>query len=391
MRILVLAPDVFYETRNSNAVHLYELVNNLKDESKIFTVARGKRNTILDNNIYLINELINIHPFRTLTASINSFIKGYQIIKSNEIDIIYERHHIFDLGILLSKLFDIPIVLEINGILTEEAKLTGSYGSALQRVSYIIENYFTRQVDGIIAVTQGIKDDFVNRGVEDDRIYVVENGANTELFRPVDQNEAQKLTGLNSKYRYICFSGKLERWQGVEYLIRVAPMISEKYPEMRFLIVGDGNMKLELKEMAQNLGVADKFIFTGTVPYERVPLYINASSVCIVCKRPLKSGYSPLKLYEYLACSKPVVASNVDGFEFIERIKAGILVDPENKDELERAIERLLNNNDLRKDMGERGRNHIMRNHSWSSVAKRVACICETTLAQYRGKGERSN
>lgn len=66
------------------------------------------------------------------------------------------------------------------------------------------------------------------------------------------------------------------------------------------------------------------------VPYQKVPLYINASDICVTAKKSLKSGYSPLKLYEYMACGKQVVANRVNGFEILEKNKAGILVEPEN-------------------------------------------------------------
>jgi len=73
-----------------------------------------------------------------------------------------------------------------------------------------------------------------------------------------------------------------------------------------------------------------------------VPEYINASNVCVVPKIPLKSGHSPLKLYEYMACGKPVVASRISGFEILEQNNAGILVEPENPEKLAKAILKLL-------------------------------------------------
>ena len=79
--------------------------------------------------------------------------------------------------------------------------------------------------------------------------------------------------------------------------------------------MGDGELKNELIHLAEKMNVANKCIFTGKIPYEKVPLYINIADVCVDLKKNLPFGYSSLKLYEYMACEKPVVASNIIDFE----------------------------------------------------------------------------
>ena len=103
----------------------------------------------------------------------------------------------------------------------------------------------------------------------------------------------------------MCFVGHLAAWQGVEFLIYASPLILGKCPEIRFLVVGDGVMRDKLLELVSEFGLADKFVFTGRVPYECVPLYINAADVCVapfIRERNSKIGLSALKTYEYLAC-----------------------------------------------------------------------------------------
>ena len=146
-------------------------------------------------------------------------------------------------------------------------------------------------------------------------------------------------------------------------------------------------MKEELIELAEQLDVSDKVIFMGMVPYQRVPLYINASDVCaapFVKVRNERSGVSPLKLCEYLACRKPVVASKLSGLEILEQNNTGILVKPENPEALANAIIRLLQNSDCRNQMGENGRRYVVENRSWESVAKRVAEVCEQNLKRHK-------
>src|SRR5690606_2863783 len=146
------------------------------------------------------------------------------------------------------------------------------------------------------------------------------------------QEICRKELGLELETPYVCFVGNLAPWQGVEYLVKAAPSILSRFPECHFLIVGDGVMKDNLLKLCRELGVEDKFIFTGVVAYDRVPLYINASDICaapFILARNAKIGLSPLKLYEYMACGKTVVASNISGVsDVLEASGGGILVPP---------------------------------------------------------------
>jgi glycosyltransferase involved in cell wall biosynthesis len=142
-------------------------------------------------------------------------------------------------------------------------------------------------------------------------------------------------------------------------------------------------MKNEWVQLSHGIKVLDKFIFTGKVPYEKIPLYINASEICVVYKKPFKSGFSPLKLYEYMACGKPVVASNVDGFEILEQLKAGSLVKPEDANELAKAIIKLLKDRQLREIMGRNGIEYV-KTQSWEAVTRKVEKVCEGVISRYK-------
>ncbi len=143
-------------------------------------------------------------------------------------------------------------------------------------------------------------------------------------------------------------------------------------------------MKNELLNLSRELGIEDRFIFTGVVPYDRVPAYINASDVCaapFILARNAKIGLSPLKLYEYMACGKPVVASAISGVaDALEASKGGISVLPENPEALAGAILKLLENKELRASMGSKGLSYVTENYSWYSVARQVDGVCKSGL-----------
>jgi len=204
------------------------------------------------------------------------------------------------------------------------------------------------------------------------------------LFKPMDTLEAREKLSLEQSVNYVCFVGAFHAWQGIENIIQSAPLVLQKCPETRFLLVGDGTIKQDLINLSEQIGISDKIIFTGMVSHQEVPLYMNASDVCVSPKEGLQTGYSPLKLCEYMACEKPVVASRASGLEIVENSGGGILVEPKDPVALAEAITKLLQNHELSKQIGERGRRFVVENQSWESVASRVAEACQSLVDSQR-------
>jgi len=290
-------------------------------------------------------------------------------------DVIYARSKIGIASSLISLLFNTPQVVEVNGLSIKEAKMRNESAIRIFVMTKILERLNYRFSSKIVAVTKNLKEKIKELyHIPDEKIVVIENGANTDLFKPMDRGKCIKELNLDEAHYYVCFVGNLAPWQGVEYLIEATPLILKNVPNTKFLIVGDGMMKEKLVGLAEKTGVSDKIIFTGTVPYEEVPKYINASDVCVapLTKGRIKSGSSALKIYEYLSCEKPVISSRIPNLEFIEQQNAGILVEPENQEKLARAIVKLLEDKKLREIMGKNGREYVVKNHSWKIIAKRV-------------------
>jgi len=311
------------------------------------------------------------------------FISAFILIarRKRRFDIIYRRHRLFNSEYLLAKLFRIPLVKEVNGIVADETKITKQGDRLSLWIIDRIEQFNMPKADKIIVVAPKLKELLHSEyGIKSDRITVIQNGANTDLFKPMDVIQVRDELNLRQDCSYICFVGILVQWQGIEYVIRSMPLVLSECPQTQLIIVGDGQMKQELMSLADQVGVLNNMIFTGMVPYQKVPLYVNASDVCVAPKVGLRSGYSPLKLCEYMACGKPVVASRASGLEILEDSQGGILVEPGNSLELGTAITRLLQDKELRKQMGENGRRYVLQNLSWESVARRVAEVLSDAM-----------
>jgi glycosyltransferase involved in cell wall biosynthesis len=160
-------------------------------------------------------------------------------------------------------------------------------------------------------------------------------------------------------------------------------MVLEKHPEVQFVIAGDGPMRSQWIKQAEQSGLMSSFLFPGRIPYEQVPVYVNAFTICLapfVEVEDQKIG-SPLKLYDYLACGKAVIGSGIDEiYALINGHQAGLTVPPMDPKALGEAILSFLDDEDARTQCGENGYRLIRNKHTWDHVAERLIKISQACL-----------
>jgi glycosyltransferase involved in cell wall biosynthesis len=389
LKIFVVC-GVWLDGRDAQTIHIQEVFKNLAKLTETYLFVPKPQKTVNDaQNIIYIPSVIPVFK----SAFFQIFLFLYLIYYCSKLspDVLYSRYSTLNFSSpLISKIFRIPYVVEINGLVRDEMKMNNR-PKLILKITKLSEKLNYKHAKKIVAVTQGVKKGIINLyNIPSDKIVVIENGANTDLFKPINQKEARKELKFDHDVKYVCFIGNLAPWQGVEYLIQSTPAILKEIPNTKVLIIGDGIMKKELMERAVKTGVSENFIFTGSVPYEEVPKYINASDVCVapfIRARNERIGLSPLKIYEYSACGKPVVSSRIPNLEFIEENNAGILVEPENPEELAKAIIKLLEDKKLGGEMGRNGREYVVKNHSWEVVVRKVAEVCENAVRAHKNKG----
>lgn len=379
-----------FNTKSGSNIHILELLRNLRKYTDTVLFAPGQKS--VDRNLSGI-KYVPVVDNKYLVQPTYEFMLSFYLLYScirNKPDVLYLRQNSFPFfPIILCKVLKIPSIVEVNGLVLDELKVNPNSQSFAYRVfSYLAlrsEKFNYNHCDRIVSVTDKLKDELVRLySVPEDKIYVINNGANIDIFKPMDVDKTKAKLQLENSKKYICFVGHLAAWQGVEFLIHASPLILEKCPEARFLIVGDGVMKDKLLETTSKLGLSDKFTFTGRIPYEQVPLYINAADVCVapfIKERNSKIGLSALKTYEYLACGKPIVASSIPGVkDLIESSGGGISVTPESPEDLAAAVVRLLSDEKTRAAMGRKGRRYVVDNHSWDGVARKILEICKDII-----------
>lgn len=368
--------DIYFGEKNAGTTHTMEIYNNLSKKNEVHLICQKPQTEIKVENKCYIPLFGTKRLKRTILLNFLFWMiyPLYLLIKKKP-DIFYQRFDgtlFLSPSLIFSKLLNIPLVMEVNGDMIDEISMRHEPQVYVKLVK-ICEKIYYSNASRIITVTEGIKQEIIKKYcIPEEKIEVIGNGVNTDTFRPLNRiSNLKKKYGLD-KNNVVAFAGVLVEWQGLKYLVEAAPAILKEETETIFLIIGDGPLKNDLIQKVNDLNIDEKFIFTGFVPHDEVPLYINASDVCVVPKIPLKSGYSPLKLYEYMACGKAVIASDVKGFEILNKVKAGVLVEPQNSQKLSEAILQVLKDKALKNEMGKRGRNEVLMHCSWESVAQKT-------------------
>jgi len=291
-------------------------------------------------------------------------------------DVVYWRQaYLTIFPVLLSRLFGKKILTEVNGLTIDEVK---SELLSKIRKSIILgfEKFNYHSSSHLICVAPKIRERIIRHyHLATSKVSVVLNGVNSKRLPVISIRKAKEKIGLNPAYKVIGFVGHFFPWDGIEYLIEAAPRIIQEVKEVRFLIIGHGQWGEHLPKMVAQKSLSQYFIFTGKIPWERLYLYINAFDIATAPYSKavnFQSGRSSLKILEYFACKKPVVATQTSVIPEIvdlDKKKFGITVPPENSLALAQAILSLLRNENLLSQMGQKGRDYVINERSWNQVA----------------------
>ena len=288
-------------------------------------------------------------------------------------DIIYARDfHTVIIALLPRLIFGKKLVFEVNGIANEEQRLKRDSLFNQIFVFFIkrAEKLATRCSEKLISVAPKIRLYLTeNFNCPPGKIKVMSNGVNTEIFCPIHDSpllvQWKDRLGIKPKDTVIAYVGNLAPWQGIDDLIDIAFRLLSRNKDLKFLFVGDGPLRPILLRKALNSAYGEDIVFTGMVNHEEIPFVINLADICVAPLR-VTTG-SPIKVFEYMACGKPVVTSRIEGLEFIEAEGAGRLTAPEDIMGLEGALNELIEEPQKRADMGRKGVQIARERFSWEA------------------------
>ncbi|NOS79073.1 MAG: glycosyltransferase family 4 protein [Nitrospira sp.] len=270
-----------------------------------------------------------------------------------------------------SRVLGCPYVLFVNGLPAEE--LTGLWRLAPIRglVQWALR-LSAQQAQAVVSVCQEIPQ-WMQRewGIEAARCRVIRNGVDPSACVPRDKAEARRRLGLSPDRPYIGFVGGFFPWHGLDTLVEAMALVRREYPTAMLLLVGDGQTKPALEAMVRQRGLEEAVSFVGRVGFEEVSWWIGASDLCVVLHRPVRCypGDS-MKLWEYMACARPVVATAGEGYgDLVEALGAGVSVKNDDAPALAKELCRLIQNPAVASKMGESGRAAVLNAHTWEARA----------------------
>ncbi len=294
-------------------------------------------------------------------------------------DAIYERYNLFlTAGVRARRRLGLPMLLEVNAPLYDERKRFD--GIALDRLARASEKAAWRGADVALPVTAALAA-IVRRTVGDrQRLEVVPNGINLAHFTgPFDVAAVRERWRLHGRL-VLGFTGFVRDWHGLDRVIDAIAADGPEHPRVLF-VVGDGPARAALEAQAAALGIAQRVIFTGVVPRDAVPAYVSVFDVAL---QPAVVDYaSPLKLFEYLALGRAIVAPDQPNIrEILDDGVNALLFDPREPRGLTDAIDRLSADAALRDRLaGEAKATIARRGLTWAANAARVTRLFDELLA----------
>jgi glycosyltransferase involved in cell wall biosynthesis len=234
-------------------------------------------------------------------------------------------------------------------------------------------------------VTPAFKDRLIDDWrVPSEKISIVENGVETEVFAPAPPSATLDLRKqLNAQNKFlVSYIGTMGNAHGLETLLDSASQLQHRSPDVLFLLLGEGAEKDRIRSLAQSRGLTN-VQFLDQQPRDKIPAFIAASDACLVLlkKADVFKTVIPTKMLEFMSCCRPVILG-VDGQarQIVEEADAGIVIKPENPDALVAAVEQLNANPELGRAMGQKGRDYIVKNLSRASTAGKYIRVLETLV-----------
>jgi glycosyltransferase involved in cell wall biosynthesis len=284
---------------------------------------------------------------------------------------------------------DVPFVFEVRDLWPESLTAVGAgdENSLLHHVLAKVARFLYDRSNHIVVVTPAFKEHLIRKWhVPAEKISVVENGVETDLFAPQDLAEASGLRAqLAGPGRFlVCYIGTMGMAHGLETLLAAAAELQRQKSNVTFLLVGEGAEKERIRSLVLNRGL-DSVVFLDQQPREKIPAIISASDACLVLlkKTDVFKTVIPTKMLEFMACARPVILG-VQGQAqaILDAAGAGMAIEPENSSDLVKAILDLQANPGLCAAMGQKGREHILQNFSRRQTAQKYVQILETVISK---------
>ena len=349
----------------------------------VIAIAAAYNNPHVGTGMSGWHRMIKFYEFASLATRV-----GKQLTKP---DIVFATHTPLTIGLAGTKLsqhFNVPFVFEVRDLWPEALVNVGILTNPLviwwlQRMAKKIYG----AANHIVALSPGMKEGIVRAGVAAKQITVIPNGSDLDLFRPdLDGSASRNRLGLGDRFAAIYF-GAMGLANGLEYVIEAARILAERGKDHIVIVLhGDGGKRPELEKMARDYKLTN-VVFSDLVPDKaEVAQIVAGCDVSMTIYLAAKEHtWSPNKMFDALAAGKPVLI-NVSGWlgDMIEDNNCGRCLDPHRSETLAEALEELVANPELCREMGTNARSLAERQFDRMKLASRLEKVLFEAVEQYQ-------
>lgn len=305
-----------------------------------------------------------------------------KLLKEQEIDLIHAHTSMPEgfASVLLGREFRLPVVCTLHGGDINDVLPPFAIHSK-RRLALVAVKWALRNLKHLIAVSRdlSLKAESL-RGDSESGIAVARNGADLDVFQPINKIEARKTLALPLESWLFVFVGGLVTDKGIPFLLQA--FARARVPNTLLYLVGAGRKEQELRAQCQSLGVEEACVFVGARPHAEVPLWLSACD-CFVLSS-LTEG-SPTILSEAMLCRAPIVATRVGGVpELIQDGETGLVVPSKDEGSLARAMEFMMNNRNAAEKMAFNAESYAKENLTWDANARKTLEVYRAAINHNR-------
>lgn len=329
--------------------------------------------------VWKIQQLLHI-PYLNYFSNLRRYDACLQILPGH--DIVFERNSLYNSGVAMAcKKLDMPYVMFFDADQIAELDFMGKplKGLLRWRASNLLR-YNLGIARRIICVSENAKEHLMGTwDVPSDKFVVLPNAVDVERFKPDPSLRVQTRSSLHLiDHPLLVFVGCFYQWHDIVTLLKAFACVLKTHSDARLLMVGDGTEREAMMKLSDSLGMNNAVQFTGFVIHAEVSRYVNAADIAVVPVPAMKQELwlSPMKLFEYMASGKAIIASAMGQIkDVIQNGQNGLLVQAGDEKALANAIDMLIEDIPLRTRLGEQARNDAVQNYSWEQYLSRLECV----------------
>lgn len=373
--------------QDGSAVHIDGLVGALRNQGhEVVVVAPPVATDPTSVHAGLVARLRRrmpraVHELLELLYNVPEGARLARAVREHRPDVIYERSNLFTIsGALLARRLGIARITEVNSPYFLERSRHG--GIALKRLARWSEHFAWRRADAVIPVTHVLARIVEEAGVARERIEVMNNGIDGRVLQGNRLvGDVRRRLGWSDRV-VLGFTGFVRAWNGLEAAVDL--LAAPGSEALALLVVGDGTARESIERRARQLGVQDRMHVTGLLQRSEIPNWVSAFDIAL---QPAASPHaSPLKLFEYMALGRAIVAPDQPNIrEVLQHDHNALLFEPGNSAAFAQAVKQLASDPALRERLARAAAGTItQRDMTWAHNARRVTELAQRVV-RYSG------